>query len=98
GSPPVASCGRGHHESRSVVRDVVAGRVTMQKNRKPEDCRESAEDSLELAKVLAGQGKGASATRLFWNEWPAATTSWTMTAKRAACATTSFSVPKSPVT
>ena len=28
----------------------------MQKNRKPEDYRESAEDSLELAKVLAGQG------------------------------------------
>jgi hypothetical protein len=57
--------------------------------RKPEDHRESADDSLELAKALAG--RAVSATRAFSNVWFAATTSWATTARRAACVTTSFS-------
>ena len=73
------------------VGEMTGGRAMRKKRkpheeRKPEDYMEAADNSLELAKVLAGQG--GSATRTFWSAWPAATNWRTMTARRAASATT----------
>lgn len=59
--------------------------------KKLKDYREAAENSLELAKVLAG--KAASAIRTFLNAWRVATGWWTMTAKPAVCATISSWAP-----
>ena len=64
----------------------------MGENRKPpeertaEDYRAAAEDSLELAKILAGQG--GIGDRDVLERMAPATTSWTTTARRAACVTT----------
>ena len=74
---------------------IMRKKTKPHEERKPEDYRKAAENSLELAKVLAGQG-GIS-DQDFWNAWLAATLSWTMTARHAACAATSFSVLRSPV-
>ena len=61
----------------------------MSNDEKPADYRQAAEDNLLLAKALVGQVQISDQEIL--DAWPAATTAWTMTARRAASATRSFS-------